>query len=242
MPSKAKRYMSHKIQSYSPESLSRFCHAFCLLKKNSLPGDKLHKLIDLLNEENLESMYERLISNRLPESGIVIPADDMLIKQDNQFLAIDLPTSADKIMLMDFLNYLPDDILTKVDRASMSNSLETRAPFLDHQVIEFAWSLPLEYKLIKGVSKYLLRQILYKYVPRELIDRPKMGFGIPMDKLLRGPLRVWASDLLNRSLIHEQGFFDSSITSKKWSEHLSGDFNHASLLWSILMFQAWFNN
>tara|TARA_B110000305_G_C18844617_1_gene361697 strand:- start:88 stop:531 length:444 start_codon:yes stop_codon:yes gene_type:complete len=143
------------------------------------------------------------------------------------------------MMLWDSLTYLPDDILCKVDRAAMSVSLETRTPFLDHRLVELAWRLPHSFKLNNSQGKLILREILNDYVPKNLIDRPKAGFGIPVGDWLRGPLRCWAEELIREDKINTQGFFYYDPIIKTWNEHLSNSHDHTHKLWSILMFQSW---
>jgi asparagine synthase (glutamine-hydrolysing) len=145
------------------------------------------------------------------------------------------------MMLADAMTYLPDDIMVKVDRANMAVALEGRAPLLDYRVIEHAWRMPLSAKLTAEGSKWPLREILYKMVPRELIDRPKMGFGVPMADWLRGPLRPWAEALLDKARIQNQGLLDPEVVWSTWKEHISGKRNWQAKLWNILMLQAWWD-
>ena len=142
-------------------------------------------------------------------------------------------------MYLDSTSYLPDDILCKVDRAAMAISLETRVPFLDHRVAELAWRLPLDMKIRNNKGKWALRQVLYKYVPSKLIERPKAGFGVPVGQWLCGPLREWAEALLDEQRLQREGYFYPAPIRKKWAEHLSGDIDNTASLWAVLMFQSW---
>jgi asparagine synthase (glutamine-hydrolysing) len=142
------------------------------------------------------------------------------------------------MMLLDSLVYLPDDILVKVDRASMAVSLEARGPLLDYRLFEFAWRVPTEFKVRDGKTKFILRDLLSRYVPREIIERPKSGFAVPVAQWLRGPLRAWAEDLLAESRIAREGFLDPAAVRQTWSEHQSGR-DWSSRLWAVLMFESW---
>ena len=205
-------------------------------------GDKLHKLADIIAVKSPEEMYRHFVSHWKEPRSVVSGAREPTTLLTDPSIWPELPDFTQRMMYLDTLTYLPDDILVKIDRAAMGVSLETRVPFLDHRLIEFAWRLPLSYKIHNGEGKWLLRQVLYKYVPKKLIERPKMGFGIPIDNWLRGPLRDWASELLDEKRLREEGFFNPEPIRKKWQEHLSGSRNWQYLLWDVLMFQSWLEN
>ena len=144
-------------------------------------------------------------------------------------------------MLIDILTYLPDNILHKLDRASMAASLETRIPLLDHRIVEYALRIPLEIKIKDGQGKWPIRQVLYKYLPKEITERPKQGFSVPIEDWLRGPLKQWASELLDKNRLIKEGFFDAEMITQIWDEHLSGKRRFQNYLWNILVFQQWLN-
>jgi len=202
-------------------------------------GDKIGKLSELLAADSLEMLNLDIISI-WKNTGCLIPGSkEPLSAFTDRTRWADVSDSIHQLMFLDMISYLPDDILVKVDRAAMGVSLETRVPFLDHRIVEFAWRLPLSLKLRSGKGKLLLRQLLYKYVPRQLIERPKMGFAVPIETWLRGPLRGWAEELLDEKRLREESFFDPAPIRTKWAEHLSGRRNWQSHLWNVLMFQAW---
>lgn len=202
-------------------------------------GDKLHKGAGVLHCQSIEDVYLNLVSHWHKPEQMVLNSVEPMTRLTDPAMRHLLKNPIEQMMLLDQISYLPDDILVKVDRAGMAVSLEGRVPFLDHRVVEFAWQLPLEYKLREGQTKWCLRQVLYKHVPKSLIERPKMGFGVPIDSWLRGPLREWASDLLDPATLKQQGFFDEVAVQQMWLEHLSGRLNWQYHLWDILMFQAW---
>ena len=201
------------------------------------PGNKIHKGAAMLNCGNGSEFYRNLVSHWQSEE-VVLGGEG---ERGTELIqgAPGLPGMAERMMLLDAISYLPGDILVKVDRAAMAVSLESRTPLLDHRLFEYSWRLPMQYKIRDGVGKWLLRQVLYRHVPRNLVDRPKMGFGIPINSWLRGPLRDWAEDLLNKSRLLNEGYFNPGPIRQKWLEHLSGARNWEYHLWDVLMFQAW---
>lgn len=202
-------------------------------------GDKLHKGASVLSSQSADELYLGLISHWHDPASVVIGGHEPPTLLTSNMLDLCGLDDVQRMMASDMLTYLPDDILTKVDRAAMGVSLETRVPFLDHRVVEFAWRLPQSMKLRDGQTKWALRQVLYKHVPKALIERPKMGFGVPVDSWLRGPLRDWAESLLSEERLMDEGFFNPGPIRKKWAEHLSGLRNWQHHLWDVLMFQAW---
>jgi asparagine synthase (glutamine-hydrolysing) len=202
-------------------------------------GDKAHKLAGFLRLESPQEVYLHALSHWSPPSEVVIGSSEPETVRKFVQAAGWLPTIEESMMLTDLVNYLPDDILTKVDRASMAVSLEARVPVLDHRIVEFAWKLPLSFKIRNGVGKWILRQVLYKYVPSEIVERPKMGFSVPLDSWLRKELREWAEDLLSVESLSRPGILNVQAVRTKWKEHISGARNWQYLLWDVLMFQDW---
>lgn len=208
------------------------------LKTLPLKG-KVRKLVDIIDSSSREDFYRQLVSHWSCPSDIVIGANEPSVLLNT---SSDWPLVSgfeEWMMAVDAQTYMVDDILVKVDRAAMANSLETRVPFLDHRVVELAWRVPLDMKIRNGVGKWVLREILYRHVPRELIERPKRGFSIPIASWLRGPLREWSENLLSESRLRSEGFFHPRPIRLHWEQHLSGRVDHSSKLWGILMFQVW---
>ena len=201
--------------------------------------DKLHKLLSVLTASDREAFYAALMSHWQQPEQVVIGAGHSATAMNTPAVWPQAESFAHWMMAMDAQQYMADDILVKVDRAAMSNSLETRVPLLDHRVVELAWQLPLHLKIREGKGKWVLREVLYRHVPRELIERPKKGFSIPLDQWLRGPLRDWAEALLAENRLQQEGYFMAKLVRELWGEHLSGKRDNALKLWSVLMFQAW---
>ena len=220
--------MADRLAPFLPASM-RFPNA----------GDKLHKGAHVLASARLHDLYLGLVSHWDDPGALVIGATEPPTLLRGAPPALPGLDGIEQMMALDLLTYLPDDILVKVDRAAMRVSLETRVPFLDHRVVEFAWCLPQSMKLRDGASKWALRQVLHRYVPQALFERPKMGFGVPIGDWLRGPLRDWSESLLDETRVRREGFFDPVALRTKWREHLSGQRNWQYHLWDVLMFQSW---
>lgn len=204
-------------------------------------ADRLPKLFEIMAHQDGVSFYRALISSQVkqPDQLVLGSKDPDTIFSLPERLP-NLPSLREEMMYLDMMSYLPDDILTKVDRASMAVGLEVRIPMLDHRLVEFAWRVPTILKHRDGQGKWILRQVLNRYVPNKLINRPKMGFGLPIEHWLRGPLRGWAESLLNDKRLRDEGFFDPELIRKIWQEHLTGQRRWHSFLWTVLMFQAWY--
>jgi asparagine synthase (glutamine-hydrolysing) len=243
LPLMLRRIATHSITAVSPSTWDFLAQLIPGKSTQPMFGDRAHKLANILTVRDLEEMYTRLVSYELNPGSIVIGSNSGPLNQPlwakQEMMKVDCIDQRGRMMFNDTLAYLTDDILCKVDRAAMSASLETRAPFLDHRVAEFAWGLPTNMKIREGSSKWLVRQLLYKYVPKDLIERPKQGFGVPIGEWLRGPLRDWAEYHLAEPRLREQGFLYAEPIRLRWKDHLKGRRNWQHFLWNVLMFQVW---
>ncbi len=238
MPRPLRHGLARALQALPADRWSSLFNVLPGRVRPAQAGDKLHKLASVLALDDAGALYRRLVTHWEPAT--LIPADaepkgplwDTTIDKD-------FPGLLERMQFLDLVTYLPDDILTKVDRASMAVSLEARVPLLDHRVVEFAWRIPRNALIRRNLSKWPLRQVLYRHVPPDLVERPKMGFGIPLGEWLRGPLRNWAEGLLNEQRLRSGGLVDAKTVRQHWTEHLSGQRNWQYLLWDVLMLEAW---
>lgn len=243
VPRVARLGAARAITSISSESWSAAAAAVSglLPARISLPrlGQKMHRGAAVLGSRSSGELYYGLISSWRSPEDLVVGGKEPPTSLRGDEPNLDGLSDIERMMALDLITYLPGDILAKVDRASMAVSLESRVPMLDHRIVEFAASLPMEYKLRDGQSKWALRQVLYRRVPKALIERPKMGFGVPVGFWLRGPLRVWADELLDERRIREEGYLSSDIVTRAWRAHRGGSADLEAYLWPVLMFQHW---
>ncbi len=243
VPRPLRRALAQGLVALSPEQWNKVAGAVAPILpaslRISLPGEKVHKAARGLASGSADELYQGLVSSWRDPADLVIGGAEPATLAPATLARLDALGTCERMMALDLLTYLPDDILAKVDRAAMSVSLETRVPLLDHRVVELAWRLPLDLKLRGGETKWVLRQLLYRHVPRALIERPKMGFGIPIDAWLRGPLKDWAEALIDERRLAGQGYFRPGPIRAAWDAHQSGRANMQYQLWAILMFQSW---
>ncbi len=243
IPKKVRSGAAPAITSLSPktwDTLFTLCGPILPSRmKQRLPGEKLHKLAGVIGSDNPVEMYRQLASTWKNPCQVVNGGKEPITTLTSTGDWLKSDDIIELMMYLDLITYLPDDILVKVDRAAMGVSLETRVPLLDHRVVEFAWKLPQRMKIRNGCGKWILRQVLFNHVPRELIERPKMGFGVPIDEWLRGPLKEWAECLLDERRLLQEGYLNPKPITDLWHEHLSGRRNRQHHLWNVLTFQAW---
>ncbi len=225
------------IAAFPPSGWDRLARLLPQGRRPRMLGDKLHKLAAILAEDDADAIYRRLVSQWDDPAALLAGGEEAQCEIPAEAAALD--DFAERMAFLDTVTYLPDDILAKVDRASMSVSLEVRVPLLDHRVVEFAWTLPRHMRLRGGTTKWLLRQVCHRYVPRELVERPKMGFAVPLDAWLRGPLREWAETLLDERRLAAEGWFEARAVRRAWERFLAGRGNLQHGLWCVLQAQSW---
>jgi asparagine synthase (glutamine-hydrolysing) len=242
LPYSVRRSLAWMLRQAAPETwnhiLKLVAPIFTSRLRTGLRGDRVHKLAEILAARYSEEFYKELVSCWKRPTELVCSGQEPTTVLGDMNEWATLPSFPQRMMFLDLLTYLPDDILTKVDRASMGVSLEARVPLLDHRVVEFAARIPLGMKIRSGKGKWLLRQVLYRYLPKELIERRKMGFGIPLGAWLRGPLREWAEGLLDERQMRQDGYLRPEPIRKLWVDHLAGN-DWGYYLWAVLMFQSW---
>ncbi len=239
MPIKIRKILSNVLRSMSSEKLVKILKLLPFLNCYKNLGEKLLKTSNVIALRSINDVYSSLCSHWQNPTEIVINSKELAIPLGEIKKEIINLGIQEQIMILDAMTYLPDDILVKVDRAAMSSSLETRAPFLDHKLIEYVWKLPQHFKYRKGEGKWILKQILSQHVPQKFTQRPKMGFGIPIEKWLSGSLKDWAENLLDEKRLQQDGYFNPKLVRDKWEEHILGKKNWHLELWDVLMFQAW---
>ena len=238
-PGWARKAAARALTTLRPGTWDRLATLMPERLRPRLVGDKLHMLAEVVSLERFDEVYPRLVSQWALDTELVPGEGPGAGRFDPASFDVGLEGEAERMQLLDLLTYLPGDILAKVDRASMAWSLEARVPLLDHRVVEHAWSLPDDFKIRSGETKWILRRVLERYLPRSLFERPKMGFAVPLDRWLRGPLRDWAADLLEPDALRDGGLFNVELIRQRWDEHQGGARNWQYPLWTVLMAQAW---
>jgi asparagine synthase (glutamine-hydrolysing) len=238
MPRALRKSAAAALTTASPDRWTSLLGALPARLRPPQAGDKVHKVAAMLKLDSADAIYRRLVSHWEP-SEIMPQAGEPASILDDENINREFPQFMERMQFLDLVTYLPDDILTKVDRASMAVALEARVPLLDHRVVEFCWRVPRNTMVRGNTSKWILRQILYRHVPPALIERPKMGFSIPLGEWLRGPLRDWAESLLDEKRLREAGLLDHRVVRRAWAEHIGGRRNWQHLLWNVLMLEAW---
>src|SRR5215813_5852678 len=239
IPTSMRRLSATALRSLTPERWNGVFNVVPRSWRLPRPGDRMHKLANIFELDGPDAIYRRLVSQWEEPQIVAARGSEPPSPIGDPKLSNVFPQLLSRMQYLDMMTYLPDDILTKVDRTTMAVSLEARVPLLDHRVVAFAWSLPTALKAQNGRGKLILRRVLERYVPLALIDRPKMGFGVPIDAWLRGPLREWAESLLSAPRLAADGLLHPAPIRKAWSEHLAGTRNWQYPLWTVLMFQAW---
>ncbi len=247
IPNALKNRTVDLLEGISPESVARFYGSIEGIlprrMKVSQPSEKFYKLARVLRTTSTPHVvYQRIVSIIQKPEEFLASGCEVKTKIDDVSLWHEIDDAILTMIYLDLMTYHPDDILQKIDRAAMNVSLETRVPYLDHKLVEFIMGLPLRMKIHNGSSKWILRKVLYRHVPQQLMDRPKMGFAVPVGDWIRGSMREWAEELIDKKRIEEEGYFNAQRVGEMWEQHLSGKYNRTHELWNILMFQAWFSN
>ena len=239
VPNLIRKFLANNIETLSDKDFRLIFSLFSNVdKKNIISGHKT-KTINALKTNNLLDLYYVLSSHFQNPANVILKSKETSILNPRLKSKVGMLNNYEMMMVLDQITYLPYDILVKVDRACMASSIEARTPFLDHRLIEYSWKIPHSLKIRNGKSKWILRKILKNYVPENLTDRPKMGFSVPLDNWLKGPLREWAENLLDKKKLVESGYFNAELVRKRWQEHMSSKNMPCYDLWNILMFQAW---
>lgn len=239
LPGAARRLLGQSVLRVSPNVWNRAARVVPPARRPPRAGEQLHKAAGSLLARDLDDLYARLTSHWQEPGSVVVGARE----PSSWAVDTDLGWVADpmeRMLYRDTLGYLPDDALTKLDRATMAVSLEGRVPLIDHHIVEYLWRLPPSFKVRDGRSKWLLRAVAERHVPRALLEHPKQGFGIPLDEWLRGPLRGWAEELLAPARLRQEGYLDPAPIQALWRSHLAGGRQHQYELWNVLLWQAWF--